>query len=135
MRYVLDACAILALIKNEDGAGVVRQALESEDTVCFVHAINICEVYYDCLRCYGLEPAEKLLVDLDKAGLAIRNDMDAEFWKAAGSLKARGRISLADCFAISLAVREDAILLTSDRHEFEPLLAKPGFPARVQFIR
>jgi PIN domain nuclease of toxin-antitoxin system len=135
MRYILDACAILALIKNEDGAGVVRQALESEDAVCFVHAVNICEVYYDCLRCYGLEPAEKLLVDLDKAGLIIRNDMDAEIWKAAGTLKARGRISLADCFAVALAVREDAILLTSDRHELEPLLATLGFPARVQFIR
>ncbi|TWJ33497.1 type II toxin-antitoxin system VapC family toxin [Geobacter argillaceus] len=135
MRYVLDACAILALIKNGDGAVMVRQALESGGNTCLVHAVNICEVYYDCLRCYGLEPAEKLLANLDKAGLVIRNDMDAEFWKAAGSLKARGRISLADCFAVVLAVREDAVMLTSDRHEFEPLLAISGFPATVQFIR
>jgi len=34
-----------------------------------------------------------------------------------------------------LADREDAVLMTSDRHEFEPLLASPGFTARVQFIR
>jgi PIN domain nuclease of toxin-antitoxin system len=135
MRYVLDACALLALIKKEDGALSVRQALESENNVCLVHSVNLCEVYYDCLRCYGNDPTEKLLTDFIETGLIIRNDMDVEFWKAAGKLKARGRISLADCFAITLAVREDAVLMTSDRHEFEPLLAIPGFLAQVQFIR
>ena len=135
MRYVLDACALLALIKKEDGALSVRQALESENNVCLVHSVNLCEVYYDCLRCYGNDPTEKLLTDFTEAGLIIRHDMDVEFWKAAGKLKARGRISLADCFAIALAVREEAVLMTSDRHEFEPLLAIPGFLAQVQFIR
>ena len=135
MICVLDACALLSLIKNEDGATTVRQALESEENVSLVHAVNLCEVYYDCLRCYGKGPTENLLAMLVEAGLTIRNDMDNDFWKAAGALKARGRISLADCFAVALTVREDAVLLTSDRHEFEPLLATQGFPAKVQFIR
>lgn len=135
MRYVLDACALLAFVRNEEGALIVREALESENNVCLVHAVNLCEVYYDCLRCYGNDATEKLLADFIESGLLLRDDMDVEFWKAAGKLKARGRISLADCYAITLAVREDAVLLTSDRHEFEPLLAIPGFPAQVQFIR
>jgi predicted nucleic acid-binding protein len=135
MIYVLDACAILSLVRNEEGAVTVRQALEAENNVCLVHAVNICEVYYDCLRCYGTDQADSLLDKLLEAGLSIRDDMDIHFWKAAGNLKARGRISLADCFAVALTVREDAILLTSDRHEFEPLLATPGFSAKVQFIR
>ena len=75
------------------------------------------------------------MTNLIEAGIVVRSDMDMDFWKSAGVLKARGRISLADCFAIALAEREDAILLTSDHHEFEPLLAIPGFPAKVQFIR
>jgi len=33
MIYVLDACALLSLIKNEDGATIVRQALESEEDI------------------------------------------------------------------------------------------------------
>lgn len=135
MRYVLDACAIIALVKNEDGALIVRQALEAKNNLCFVHAVNLCEVYYDCLRCHGNEPAERLIGNLIEAGLIIRSDMDIDFWKVAGNLKARGRISLADCFAVSLAERENALLLTSDHHEFEPLLAVPGFPVKVQFIR
>jgi predicted nucleic acid-binding protein len=135
MRYVLDACAIISLIKNEDGALIVGQALEADNNVCFVHALNLCEVYYDCLRRHGKEPAEQLLANLINAGLVVRDDMDLDFWKNAGTLKARGRISLADCFAVALAEREDAVLLTSDHHEFDPLLAVPGFPAQVQFIR
>jgi PIN domain nuclease of toxin-antitoxin system len=135
MRYILDSCAILSLVKNEDGAAVVRQVLESEDNVCLVHAVNLCEVYYDCLRCYGKDPTEDLLVKLTEAGLTIRDDMDNDFWKTAGALKVRGRISLADCFAVALTVREDAVLLTSDRHEFEPLISTHGFPVKVQFIR
>lgn len=135
MRFVLDACAIISLLKNEDGALVVRRALEDENNLCFVHAVNLCEVYYDCLRCYGTISAETLLVNLGEAGVIIRNDMDTDFWKTAGHLKARGRISLADCFAVALADREDAVLLTSDHHEFEPLLATPGFPVQVRFIR
>lgn len=135
MIYVLDACAILALIRNEEGAGIVRKAIEAEDDICLVHSVNLCEVYYDCLRCYGNNPAERLLANLTDAGLTIRSDMDIDFWKAAGNLKARGRIPLADCFAVTLSIREDAVILTSDHHEFEPLIATPGFPARVQFIR
>lgn len=135
MRYILDACALLAFARNEEGALIVREALESGNNVCLIHAVNLCEVYYDCLRCYDNDATEKLLADFTESGLLLRDDMDVEFWKAAGKLKARGRISLADCYAITLAVREDAVLLTSDRHEFEPLLAIPGFPAQVQFIR
>lgn len=135
MRYVLDACAIISLIRQEDGCIQVRQALEAEENICFVHALNLCEVYYDSLRCYGVPQAEKLLLNLTEAGLVIRDDMDMDFWKEAGTLKARGRISLTDCFAVALAVREDAWLLTSDHNEFDPLLATPGFPAKVRFIR
>jgi PIN domain nuclease of toxin-antitoxin system len=135
MIYVLDACALLSFIKNEEGAATVRQVLEAEDNVCLVHAVNLCEVYYDCLRCCGNEAAEDLLAKLIETGLSIRSDMDIDFWKAAGSLKERGRISLADCFAVALTVRENAVLLTSDHHEFEPLLATVDFSAKVQFIR
>jgi PIN domain nuclease of toxin-antitoxin system len=135
MRYVLDACAIIALIRKEEGYFQVRQALESEENICFVHALNLCEVYYDCLRSYGTAQTENLLVKLTEAGLIVRDDMDSDFWKAAGALKTRGRISLADCFAVALAEREDAWLLTSDHHEFDPLLVTPGFPVKVQFFR
>jgi hypothetical protein len=62
----------------------------------------------------------------------VRQDLDPAFWKAAGVLKAeRRRISLADCFAVTLACRLRACLVTADRHELEPLAAE----VNLLFIR
>lgn len=43
------------------------------------------------------------------------------------------RISLADCFALTLAHRESGILVTSDRKEFEPIAHFNICP--IEFIR
>lgn len=46
MPSVLDACAIIAYLRDEDGADVVESALINDE--CIVHALNMCEVYKDC---------------------------------------------------------------------------------------
>ena len=132
---VLDACALIALLRNEPGGGEVRSLLTDEACHCFIHAVNLCEVYYDCLRNYDEAQADQMLADLTACGLLLRDDMDARFWKKAGHLKAQGRISLADAFAVTLAEREQAVLVTSDHHEFDPLLASGLLPVSVRFIR
>lgn len=101
---------------------------------CFAHAVNLCEVYYDCIRVDGEEKAEALIRDLMDAGVATRPDTDEDFWKDVGQIKASiGRISLADCFAIALARRLDVAVLTSDHHEFDKIAANEI--CAVEFIR
>jgi PIN domain len=63
MTLVLDACAIIAYLRDEEGAEVVEAALIS-DNDCVVHAVNLCEVYYDCVRRDGAARADTLLDDL-----------------------------------------------------------------------
>lgn len=135
MKYVLDSCALIAYIRDEKGADVIEKILLDESSSVMMHAINVCEVYYDCIRSFGDDHAEKIVESLVTGGVIIREDMDAELWKFAGQLKAGGRISLADTFAIALAAREKAVLVTSDHHEIDPLIAKGGFPVEVLFIR
>jgi len=135
MTCVLDACALIALLRSEPGGGDVRSMLADDECRCFIHAVNLCEVYYECLRNYDEAQADQMLADLTVCGLLLRDDMDTGFWKKAGHLKARGRISLADAFAVTLAEREQAILVTSDHHEFDPLLASGALPISVRFIR
>ena len=135
MTCVLDACALIALLRSEPGGEEVRSLLADDKCRCFIHAVNLCEVYYDCLRNYDEVKADQMLGDLRVCGLLLRDDMDTEFWKKAGHLKARGRISLADAFAVTLAEREHSILVTSDHHEFDPLLASGSLPICVRFIR
>lgn len=47
MAIVLDACAIIAFLRDEEGADVVESALLGSE--CVIHAVNLCEVYKDCL--------------------------------------------------------------------------------------
>ncbi|KEI68384.1 hypothetical protein A19Y_3630 [Planktothrix agardhii NIVA-CYA 126/8] len=88
-----------------------------------VHAINLCEVYYDFYRDIGEAETEQLIQELTNINIITRYDLDAMFWRTVGRYKASiKRISLADCFALALAKKEAGILLTSDRKEFEPVI-------------
>jgi predicted nucleic acid-binding protein len=60
--------------------------------------------------------------------------MDPDFWQTAGTHKAAlRRISLADCFCLSLAIRVGGEVVTADRREFEPVQQQEICP--IRFIR
>ena len=113
---------MIAYLRAEQGGAVVRDILRDPANQCLAHAINLCEVYYDFHRAEGEAVAEQALRDLEAAGVTRREDISPAFCQAAGALKAvRRRISLADCFAVTLAKAVGGVLLTSDHHEFDPL--------------
>jgi PIN domain nuclease of toxin-antitoxin system len=75
MTYVIDACALIAYLRDEAGADVVEQLLVGDDATLIVHSVNLCEVYYDCVRAEGQDQAENLVDALVAAGLVVRDDM------------------------------------------------------------
>lgn len=120
--YVLDACALIAFLRREPGAALVDTLLTDTETICLVHAINLCEVYYDILRSDGSVIAKQSVEDIMAVGVEVREDLDSTFWQQVGDLKVNpGKLSLADCFAIALALRTNAAIVTSDHHEFDPI--------------
>lgn len=123
MNYVLDACAVIAFLRGEDGSDIIEEALLNPENVCMIHAINLCEVYYDFLRVADEAAAQSAVNDIDSIGVMTREDMGIALWQAAGRVKARGKVSLADCFAIALANKEVAEVITSDHKEFDPIAA------------
>lgn len=133
MIAVLDACALIAFLRGEPGADVVRAMFDDPDTECMAHAINLCEVFYDAIRDTGEDKASAALQDLQEIGLVTREDMDSQFWQQAGRYKAHNRLSLADCLALALADRVMGELMTTDHHEFDAVVQK-GI-GRVKFIR
>lgn len=140
MNFVMDACAMIAYLRGEDGSEVVESILMKEENRCVAHAINLCEVYYDFILAKDEETAHGAIADLQSIGVITTEDMDFLFWQEAGKFKAKtrkdkNRISLADCFAIALAMRENATLVTSDHHEFDPILKNGTCPVSVTFIR
>lgn len=134
MNIILDACAIIAFLRDEKGAENVENLLFDSDNYCVIHAINLCEVYYDFYRSGGEQEAENIIQQLTDIKVKIRFDLTANFWKQVAKYKATiKRISLADCFALTLASQENGILITSDRKEFEPVI--PLNICQIDFIR
>jgi len=133
MVYILDACALIALLQREPGGELVDALLAGKNNICMAHAINLCEVYYDLMRRTGESIARNAISGLLKAGIRIREDMDIEFWQKAGQLKSiYRRISLADCICATLANRTGGSVVTAD-NEYLPL--KDADICNVTYIR
>ena len=132
--YIIDACAIIAFFRGEAGSAIVAQLLANPNNLCFIHAVNLCEVYYDAVRRTDVATARQDIAALLTGGLVLRTDLDTAFWQSVGELKINpGKLSLADCFALALAQQEKGTLVTSDHHEFDPIVALNLCP--ILFIR
>lgn len=133
LHHVLDACAMLAYLHGEPGAAAVAASLSDRTVVCSAHAINLAEVFYDFLRNADERTARQAIAVLIADGLRERQDMGRRYWQRVARLKARGRISLADCCCLALTQHLGGTVLTSDHHEFDPLVPLGLCP--ILFIR
>jgi predicted nucleic acid-binding protein len=121
-HYVLDACALVAVLRGEPGADnvavVLNSAYRGEATVS-MHRLNLLEVYYDAYRSVGKMHADKMVVEFLKQSVSINAEINDDIFKEAGRLKASYKISLADSIALAEALVSGGALLTSDHHEFD----------------
>jgi PIN domain nuclease of toxin-antitoxin system len=120
-RHVLDACALIAYFNDEDGAAVVEDLLASNKEI-FMSVVNLYEVCYDAARTVGSERAvTEILETVRRLPIAIVWEVSDEQLQAAARFKIRYKISLADSFALGLADVFDAVLVSADHHELEPV--------------
>ena len=123
---------IVYLRKGQAGMGFLRARTDT-GSICMAHGNKLVRSIYEFHRKSDEGAATAAISDLYMVGLVERNDFDEAFWKDAGRLKAQGKISLADCFAITLTNRVGGMLLTSDHHELDRIAAA-GF-CSITFIR
>ncbi len=133
MNHALDACAMIAYLRGEPGATVVDGFLNTPADTCYAHTINLLEAYYDFIRRHNEPIARQALADLKADGVIERRTLNRNFVLRVGQLKAQGRISIADCFCIVLAQEISGQVVTSDHHEFDPLVPLGIVP--IHFIR
>jgi predicted nucleic acid-binding protein len=126
-NYVLDACAIMAFIHDEQGANsfenILNMANTSEANV-FVHKINLLEVYYDVFRYKGKQIADDVLDEIKQNQIEIISNIPDELFSEDGRLKASYKISLADSLAVACASIYYAELVTADHHELDAIESK-----------
>jgi len=135
-RYILDACALIALLRNEPGADKVATAFNAAnngEAKVIVNKVNLLEVFYDLYRSLGKDKANLIMSEIRKRPIEIYSEITDDIFNEAGRLKASYKISLADSFALAQAIVSDGELLTADHHEF--YIIEKHESIRFQWIR
>jgi len=131
ITHFVDASALIAYFKGEQGHERVAALLVDERNNMAIHAVNLCEVYYGYLRSDGLEKANEVWERATKL-LGVVETMDEGFIKRVGRWKVNAGLGLGDSFVAACAEEHAAILVTTDPH-FDPV--QKGGLIRVEYIR
>lgn len=119
-KFVLDACAVLALIKDEQGATVVKDVMVS-DAEIFLHAVTLVEIYYNISKEFGINKADSFFDIITQTKIKIIYETTESTIKNAGYFKSKYKISLGDSFVLAIAKFHKAKIISSDHHEFDPI--------------
>jgi predicted nucleic acid-binding protein len=125
--HCLDACAVIAYLRQEPGAEVLKALIELPTTFLAMHVCNLGEVYYDFFREDGLAAAQTAWTHTLILPLELRREADDAFIQRVGIIKVEERVSFADAFALALAERLSIPLVTTDHHEFDAIERKGRF--------
>ncbi|MFC5379223.1 PIN domain-containing protein [Aquipuribacter nitratireducens] len=115
---ILDACALVAALRGEPAAPVVRGLLLDPDVGTRTLATTLTEVVDRVGRLSG-RPASDVALSLRQLPLSVTG-VDADLAVRAGVLRAhayhrtRAPLSLADCLVLAEGVRSGAPVATSD---------------------
>lgn len=115
--YVLDSWAVLAYLEDEpSGEAVANLLVEAQENgqPVYLSVVNAGEVWYILAREVSETEADKAIEALQHLGIQFVDAVWA-LARTAGTFKAKGKISYADCFAAALAVDRKAELVTGDK--------------------
>jgi len=122
--FVLDACALIAVLAMESGAVNIRNLFQramDHQAFLIMNKFNFLEVYYKIYKAYGKTEADNLAGTMKQMPIIINDTLRDELFKEAGRLKASYKISIADSIAIAETIISNGTLVTSDHHEIEPI--------------
>lgn len=121
--HIADACAAIAFLKGEEGCDALAQIFQDGANSVAIHAVNLCEVYYDFLRSDG-QGAADMAHDALTSVLTVLNDGNGNFLKRVARWKV-GRacegqtLGIADAFAAAAAEEYACTLITLDHGDFD----------------
>ncbi|MCE5301382.1 MAG: type II toxin-antitoxin system VapC family toxin [Spirochaetia bacterium] len=116
-KIVVDTYAMIAFFYDEDGAKTVEDALcaaKKRGGRVLICAVNYGEVFYAVMKKSGNDAALKVRDMMDGMPLTII-PADRELSLLAGSIKAKKKMSYADCFCAALAMVHEVAVLTGDK--------------------
>ncbi|MDR1175297.1 MAG: type II toxin-antitoxin system VapC family toxin [Treponema sp.] len=121
-NHVLDACALLTFLNDEEGVEIMAeifQKAEDGQIAVYMSIINLLEVYYDRLRTSKNDRIDEFLEFIRVAPITVINSISDFVYHEAARLKAFNAISLADAIGVATAKEISAQFVTSDHSELE----------------
>ena len=122
-NYVFDAGALSLLIAGDPRLRPYIDEISKNAAKAYISSVNLAEFYYKTLEKLGKEVAEAWFFRIVNSLIDVV-PVDAYFAREAGFYKSiyKRVLSLADCFALALAVKTSSTLLTTDK-DFEGIKA------------
>jgi len=120
--FVFDACSLIALLSNENGADIVKDLLQKAtngDIKILMHKVNFLEVYYYIYRRYNEQTALRLLKDIKITPIKIDTEITDDILIKAGRIKSLYKMSLADSIGLAETIINNGYFVTADHHELE----------------
>ena len=115
--YIFESCAIISYLDGEPNAVSIAelfQNINDHNHTAYLCIINLGEVYYHFLRTGGNDTGEIALKTIQTLPITILN-IDYSLTLEAARIKAKNKMSYADCFAAASAKLNKANLVTSDK--------------------
>jgi predicted nucleic acid-binding protein len=122
--FVLDACALIAMLANEPGAENVRKIILDaihRSVYVKINQINLLEVYYKICNVYDQDVANKIIAKIKKLPIEIIIGLKEKTFNEAGRIKSKYKVPLGDSIAVAECIIGNSILVTSDHNDFEKI--------------
>jgi predicted nucleic acid-binding protein len=134
--FILDACALIALLAGEPGGEnvkrIIQDAVDGKATVK-TSQINLLEVYYHVCNAYDQNEADKALEKLKEFPIEIIIGLTKEAFREAGRIKSKYKIPLGDTVLVAECIIGKGILVTSDHTDLEQI--KETENLKINWIR
>ena len=137
ITHVVDASAVIAYFKGEEGHERFAEILGDEENFLAIHIVNLLEVYYHYYRSDGPDRAGDAWANAI-GFLHVLQKADESFVKRVGRWIATRRIaagefSMADAFAATTAEDNGVPLVTTDHGTFDPI--NEGGLLQIEWLR
>jgi len=125
--FILDACALIALLAGEHGAESVKKIIQNAvdgDITVKINQINLLEVYYKVCNVYNQDEANRTMKKIKEFPMEIIIGLKEDVFNEAGRIKSKYKIPLGDSIAVAECIIGKGILVTSDHNDFEKIEKK-----------
>ena len=119
--FILDACALIALLAGEQGAEnvkkIIQDAVDGKINIK-INQINLLEVYYKVCNVYNQNEANKTMKKIKEFPIEIIIGLKEDVFNEAGRIKSKYKIPLGDSIVVAECIIGNGILVTSDHNDF-----------------